>query len=126
MSTVAQNSSMAVMANGVKLVGETMLPGASLLLDGEVKNGAAHAVIGLGARVLLGPVGFAIVAADSFAKSVSGKNLSQHASEIYQQTREAFQARREAKAAKAAEACTEEAASATVIEAVVEPTNTDK
>lgn len=101
--SVDQNNSVGVLANGVKILGETVLPGTSLLLDGNIKNGAAHAFVGLGARVLMGPVGFFLVAADSFSKSVSGKNLVDHASDFYEESRDACKARREAKAAAKAE-----------------------
>lgn len=63
------------MTNGVKLVGEALLPGASLLMDGKFVDGAAHVVVGIGARILLGPVGVLIVAGDSFSKSVAGRHL---------------------------------------------------
>ncbi|WP_417798737.1 DUF6072 family protein [Terasakiella pusilla] len=62
-------------SNGVKLVGETLLPGTSLLMDGRVKEGAAHVAVGLAARVLLGPIGWGLVAANSFANSVSNQGL---------------------------------------------------
>jgi hypothetical protein len=66
--------------NGVKLVGETFLPGTSLMIDGDIKSGLAHAAIGLLARVALGPVGFFAVAADSYSRSVTGKGLLDHLS----------------------------------------------
>lgn len=61
--------------NAIKLLGEAFVPGASLLMDGQVASGAAHAVIGTFARVALGPVGLALVIANSFSKSATGKNL---------------------------------------------------
>ena len=64
-----------VLARGLKLVGETVAPGASLLLDGEVASGVAHLVVGTLARMAFGPVGVLLVAADSYSKSVSGKSL---------------------------------------------------
>jgi hypothetical protein len=64
-----------MLTNGVKLVGESLLPGASLLMDGRFGEGAIHAVIGYGARIFLGPLGLVIVAADSFSKSVTDQNL---------------------------------------------------
>ncbi|MTK63665.1 MAG: hypothetical protein F8N15_03835 [Methanobacterium sp.] len=67
-----------VLGNGVKLIGEAFLPGASLLLDGQLGNGVAHAVIGFGARLALGPVGLLVVAADSYSKSVTRKYLWEH------------------------------------------------
>jgi len=67
-----------VINNGVKLVGETMLPGASLLLDGNLVNGAAHVAAGAAAAAFLAPWTVLLVVADSFSKSVSGKNLWEH------------------------------------------------
>ncbi len=65
--------------NGVKAAGEVFVfPGSSLILDGNVKSGATHMVGACLARVLLGPVGWAYVAADSWSVSVSGKNLHEH------------------------------------------------
>lgn len=64
--------------NLIKLVGESVLPGASLLLDGNIAGGGLHVIAGLGARALLGPLGFAgslYVAANSYATSVTGEPL---------------------------------------------------
>lgn len=62
--------------NAVKLVSEgVVLPGTSLLLDGDFKAGAGHAVVGVLARVVFGPLGWFVVAADSYAKSTTGKSL---------------------------------------------------
>ena len=62
-------------SNGVRLFGETLLPGTSLLMDGRIKEGALHTVAGLAARSLLGPIGWGLVAANSYVKSVSDQNL---------------------------------------------------
>ncbi len=67
-----------VVENGVKLVGERFLPGTSLMMDGDVKGGLAHAALGLVARVAFGPVGWFAVAADSYSRSVTGKGLLDH------------------------------------------------
>ncbi len=64
-----------VVENGVKLVGESFLPGSSLMMDGNIKGGLAHAALGLVARVALGPVAWFAVAADSYSRSVTGKGL---------------------------------------------------
>ena len=64
--------------NGVKAVGEVFVPGASLVLDGNVKGAATHVVAGLVAKALIGPIGWGLVAADSFSVSVSGKSLYDH------------------------------------------------
>lgn len=66
------------LANGAKLVGETLLPGSSLLMDGRIGEGASHALVGIGARLALGPIGVLgsiLVAANSFSKSVADRNL---------------------------------------------------
>lgn len=69
-----------VVENGVKLVGETLLPGSSLMMDGDIKGGLGHAVFGLLARAAFGPLALAAVAADSYSKSVTGKGLLEHLS----------------------------------------------
>jgi hypothetical protein len=64
-----------VVKNGVKLVGELILPGTSLLMDENIRSGVAHAAVGLLARAALGVPGLMLVAANSFAQSVTGKSL---------------------------------------------------
>lgn len=65
-----------VVARGVKLIGESLfLPGSSLILDGDIKGGALHAIGGLAAKALIGPVGWLLVAANSYSQSVSDKSL---------------------------------------------------
>ena len=61
--------------NAVKLVGEAFVPGASLLMDGKILAGGAHAIVGGLARVALGPIGLLLVAANSYATSATGKSL---------------------------------------------------
>lgn len=90
--------------NGVKLVGETILPGASLLLDGKFVNGAAHAAAGIGARLALGPLGVVLICADSFSKSVTDKFLWNHVSDAYKATTEKRAAAKAAKAEAKAQA----------------------
>lgn len=108
LNTVQQSNPSNILANGAKLIGEAVLPGASLLLDGKFINGAAHSVAGLGARAALGPIGVALICADSFSKSVTDKFLWDHLSDAYKFTTEkraaAKAAKAEAKAAVAAEA----------------------
>lgn len=66
-------------ARGVKLAGEAfVVPGSSLILDGRVGAGAAHLVGGLVAGALLGPVGYFLVAANSYTKSVTDHHLHEH------------------------------------------------
>ncbi len=61
--------------NAVKLVGEAFVPGASLLMDGKILSGGAHLLIGTWAKMALGPVGLALVIANSYSTSVTGKSL---------------------------------------------------
>jgi hypothetical protein len=71
-----------VSGNTLKLVGELIVPGASLLMDGNIKYGVGHLVVGLVARALLGPLGLALVNVNSFAQSVSDKSLVDHTTEV--------------------------------------------
>lgn len=69
-----------LLVNGVKVLGEVaVVPGASLIVDGDVKSGIVHAAGALlGIAVLgpvLGPLAWLTVGADSYSRSVSGKNL---------------------------------------------------
>jgi hypothetical protein len=65
-------------SNAIKLVSEGLItPGASLLLDGDIRRGGAHVLVGLAARALLGPVGWVLVAANSFSRSTTGRSLSE-------------------------------------------------
>jgi hypothetical protein len=68
--------------NGVKLVGEVVVPGASELIEGNVRSGVVHFLIGGVLVAVLAPV-FPLLAGltgigvrlNSYAQSVSGKNL---------------------------------------------------
>lgn len=61
--------------NAVKLVGEAFVPGASLLMEGKILQGGAHLIAGMAARAILGPIGWALVVANSYANSTTGKGL---------------------------------------------------
>ena len=65
-------------AKAVKLVGEAVFPGASLMLDGDIKGGALHFVGGVVGRMILGPIGWFYAAADSYSMSNTGKHFHQH------------------------------------------------
>ncbi len=76
-TTTAANTpkSGSILGNGLKIVGERVAPGASLILDGKVVPGILHLVAATLARAVLGPVGVLLVAANSYSTSVTGKNL---------------------------------------------------
>jgi hypothetical protein len=65
-----------VLKNGIKLTAEMLLsPGSSLLIDGKIKSGLLHVGVGIAAKMALGVPGCLFVAANSFSKSLTGKNL---------------------------------------------------
>jgi len=61
--------------NGLKLLGESILPGASLIMEGRIVAGGAHTIVSTLARLALGPFGVALVAANAYSTSVTGKGL---------------------------------------------------
>ncbi len=68
-----------VFANGAKAIAEiAVIPGVSLIADGDVRAGIAHGVVGWGASLFLGPVAWFVVAANSYSRSVTGHNLYEH------------------------------------------------
>ena len=71
-----------IFKNGFKLIGERFLPGASLLMDGKIVEGGLHAVAGLGAGLIFGLPGMFLLAANSYSKSVTGKNLLEHVTDL--------------------------------------------
>ncbi|MCA9689246.1 MAG: hypothetical protein KC636_06525 [Myxococcales bacterium] len=64
-----------VVTNGVRLVGDLALPGASQLLDGHIGEGIGRTIAGFAARALMGPVGWLLVAADSYSKTTTGRGV---------------------------------------------------
>lgn len=64
-----------IVGRGLRILGETRVPGASQILDGKIKSGVLHIAAAVVARSLLGGLGVALVAANSYSKSTSGKNL---------------------------------------------------
>jgi len=90
-----QTNDLNTLTNGAKILGESVIPGASLLMDGQFINGAAHAAVGIFARIAMGPLAVVLVCADSFSKSVTDKFLWDH-------VKDGIDARKQAKADKAA------------------------
>lgn len=65
----------------LKLLGDfAVVPGASQLMQGELGSGLAHAALGVAGSALLGPLGWAAVAANSFTKSLSDDHIWTHVS----------------------------------------------
>lgn len=76
MSSEQQNDLNKVVANGVRLAGDTLVvPGTSLILDGQVGQGVARVAVGVAARMALGPLGWLLVAADAYTKTTTGSGL---------------------------------------------------
>jgi hypothetical protein len=72
------DTSIGMLTNGAKLIGESVLPGTSLIMDGNLVNGAAHVAVGALAATFVAPWAVLLVAADSLSTSISGKNLWEH------------------------------------------------
>lgn len=82
MTTQAHTVKPDVTHNAVKLVGEAFVPGASLLMEGKILQGGAHLIVGTLAKMALGPVGLALVVANSFSQSTTGKSLLKQFSDL--------------------------------------------
>ena len=54
------------------------VPGGANLLNGDIKQAGLHAVLGLAAGALLGPVGVILVGVNSFSKATTGLNAYEH------------------------------------------------
>lgn len=64
------------MTRTVKIAGEALVaPGASLILDGRVVEGGTHVLGALVAKWALGPIGWILVAGNSYCRSVTGWHL---------------------------------------------------
>jgi hypothetical protein len=63
------------LGRAVKTTLDIGVPGFSLYTDGEIGEGAVHTLLGLAAGIAIGPPGVWLVAANSIARSNSGKNL---------------------------------------------------
>jgi hypothetical protein len=64
-----------VLGNAAKIIGEAVLPGASLVMEGQVATGLLHTVAAVVGGALLGPIGVILVAANSYSSSVRGEGL---------------------------------------------------
>jgi hypothetical protein len=65
--------------NGLKMLGEYVLPGGSLMLEGRVGAGLLHTAVGLASLALLGPVagpiGRLLVSANSYSSAVGYRDV---------------------------------------------------
>lgn len=77
-ATPQTGSETSPLTNGLKGVAEVILPGSSLYMEGDIKNGTFHTVGGVVGRILLGPVGWFAAAANSYSNSVTGKHVHEH------------------------------------------------
>ena len=71
--TVKDNTS-----NGLKLIGEVIVPGASQFVDGHVKSGTLHLLGSVAAMACLGPSGLlvsALIRGNSFTTSTLNKPI---------------------------------------------------
>ena len=65
--------------NGLKAFTDiAILPGSSLMMDGDVKGGVLHAAGGILARAALGPLGWLYLGLNSYSNSATGKHLHEH------------------------------------------------
>ncbi len=63
---------------GVDFASELIIPGGSNLVEGDFKQGAIHAVLGLVAKSMFGLPGLIAVSANSFSKATTGRHLYEH------------------------------------------------
>jgi len=65
-------------SNGLKLIGEVIVPGASQFVDGHVKSGTIHLLGAAAAMAFLGPSGLlvsALIRGNSFTTSTLNKPI---------------------------------------------------
>ena len=60
---------------GLQFASEAVIPGGSHLVNGDLKQAGIHAVAGIVAGALFGPIGVLVVAANSFARATTGHHL---------------------------------------------------
>lgn len=75
MAEQLESSGAVLLGRTLKLAGEAVAPGASLLLEGKVAAGATHLIGAAFARMAFGPIGHLLVAANSYTTSVTGRSL---------------------------------------------------
>ncbi|HMF57746.1 MAG TPA: DUF6072 family protein [Pyrinomonadaceae bacterium] len=63
------------MKTGLQFVSEAVIPGGSNLVNGDLKQAAIHAVLGIIAGSIFGLPGALLVAANSFTKATTGHHI---------------------------------------------------
>ncbi len=74
----ATESSNEPIKTAVQLGSEFVVPGGSNFINGDIKTGGLHLLLGLAAGALLGPVGVFAVGANSFSRATTGRNICDH------------------------------------------------
>ena len=67
-----------LLRQGVDFASELIVPGGSNLVEGNLKVGVIHAVLGLVAKSMFGLPGLIAVSANSFTKATTGRHLFEH------------------------------------------------
>jgi hypothetical protein len=87
---VMQGQQQNVVGNGLKLLGEVVIPGAAEMLEGRLASGVAHNLIAGAATLAFAPIspvlaGLTVLAVklDSYSRSVSGRNLIDAMSSVW-------------------------------------------
>lgn len=73
MATATEN--VQTVKTGLQFVSEAVIPGGSNLVNGDLKQAAIHAVLGIVAGSIFGLPGALIVAANSFTRATTGRHL---------------------------------------------------
>lgn len=68
-------SEQTVVGNTLLLVGDILMPGTSLLVESRFKEAVAHSVLGWVGAATLGPIAWAVVAANAYSRSTTNKDL---------------------------------------------------
>jgi hypothetical protein len=78
-----QGQQQGVLVNGIKLLGEVLVPGAAEMIEGRLGSGVAHTLIAGAATLALTPVspvlaGVTVLAVklNSYSRSVTGRGLT--------------------------------------------------
>lgn len=71
-----KNTPSRLLVNGALAIADVgVLPGASQLVDGQVKSGVLHVLAAVVAGSVFGPIGWLAVGANSFSRTITGRSL---------------------------------------------------